>query len=66
MEYYAFSPFGNDREDWRMGTIAAQIVNMANGKNKLTPADFALPKPKSQKQKEADLKKVLRKFRSDE
>lgn len=43
-----------------MGTIASAIVNMANAKNKLKPQDFMLQEPKTEQQKEEELRAALR------
>lgn len=58
--YDSVFPFGDIRDDWRMGTIASAIVNMANPKNKFEPQDFVLKPPKTQKQKDNELRDALR------
>lgn len=58
--YDSVFPFGDIRDDWRMGVIASQIVNMASPKNKLAPQDFVLKPPKTQKQKDDELRDALR------
>lgn len=56
-------PFGDERADWRMGTLAAMIgnVNRGRGKPAFQAKDFMLKAPETKAQKEAGLKGALRK-----
>lgn len=38
MAYYRLEPFGQDMDNWRMGTIAATLVNVNGGKKGKEPA----------------------------
>ena len=60
--YDQMFPFGDEREDWRMGTVAALIFNANRGKQKSRGAhEFMLKPPQTQKQKEVGLKAALKK-----
>lgn len=61
--YHGMFPIGDERADWRTGTLAALTFNVNRGKND-TPAkaaDFMLKPPETQAQKEARWRAMLRK-----
>lgn len=60
MIYYRLFPFGDERDDWRMGTIAAAVLAPHTKNPKPKAKDFMLPMPQTQEQKEAGLKAALR------
>lgn len=61
--YHSLFPFGDERADWRMGTIAAVLHNIHRGKNSeaAKPSDFMLKPPETQAQKEARWRAMRRK-----
>ena len=61
--FHSLFPFGDERADWRMGTVAAVIANVHRGKNSepAKPSDFMLKPPETQAQKEARWRSALRK-----
>jgi len=62
MKFYELFPFGDMRDDWRMGTIGAILINSnrRQGSPAVGPADLMLPVPKTKKQREAELRASLR------
>ena len=66
--FHALFPFGDEREDWRMGTQAALLFNVNRGSSSTPaakPADFFLKPPETQAMKEARWRAMLRKARPD-
>lgn len=65
--YHALFPIGDERADWRMGTLAALTFNVNRGKSvpAAKPSDFFLKPPETQGQKEARWRAMLRKAAPD-
>lgn len=61
--YHALYPFGDERADWRSGTIAAVIANVNRGKDQQakSASDFMLKPPETRAQQESRLRDALRK-----
>lgn len=60
--YDQLFPFGDERDDWRMGMLGAILINAnrKRGTPATKPADLMLPVPKTKKQREAELRASLR------
>jgi hypothetical protein len=68
VQFYEEEPFGEFREDWRMGQIASTIANTAphkRGRKTYKPKDFMWKKPKKTKQSLREMFEEIKKLNSD-
>ena len=60
MQYYALSPFGDERQDLQAGIIAATVANANTGKGKaFQPSDFMPYANENEEQTMDDMKALL-------
>lgn len=61
--YDRLFPFGDERDDWRMGMLGSIAINSnrARGTPAIGPAELMLKPPETVAQKEAGLRGALRK-----
>jgi hypothetical protein len=58
--YYNVDPFGSEREDYRMGSICATVLNSQRAKGKVfQPSDFIVDFSKPKQQSPEEIKAVL-------